>query len=44
MFLFYIPNAILISAAVIPAIALLVLVYRADRVDKENPEIGRAHV
>ena len=37
MFLFYIPDAILISAAVIPAIALLVMVYRADRVDKENP-------
>ena len=39
MFLFYLPNAILISAAVIPAIALLVLVYRADRVDKENPAL-----
>lgn len=37
MFLFYLPDAILISAAVIPAIALLVMVYRADRVDKENP-------
>lgn len=37
MFIFYLPDAILISAAVIPAIALLVMVYRADRVDKENP-------
>ncbi len=39
MFLFYLPNAILISAAVIPAIVLLVMVYRADRVDKENPAL-----
>lgn len=39
MFLFYLPNAILISAAVIPAVALLVLVHRADRVDKENPAL-----
>lgn len=37
MFIFYLPDAILISAAVIPAIALLVMVYRADRVDKESP-------
>ena len=37
MFIFYLPDAILISAAVIPAIALLVMVYRADHVDKENP-------
>ena len=37
MFIFYLPDAILMSAAVIPAIALLVMVYRADRVDKENP-------
>lgn len=39
MFIFYLPDAILISAAVIPAIALLVMVYRADRVDKENPAL-----
>lgn len=39
MFLFYLPDTILISAAVIPAIALLVLVYRADRVEKENPAL-----
>lgn len=39
MFLFYLPNAILISAAVIPAVALLMLVHRADRVDKENPAL-----
>ena len=39
MFLFYLPNAILISAAVIPAVALLVMVYRADRVDKEHPAL-----
>ena len=35
MFLFYMPSAVLIAAAVIPAVALLVWVYRADRVDKE---------
>ena len=39
MFLFYLPDAILISAAVIPAIALLVMVYRADRVERENPAL-----
>ena len=31
------PNLILIAAAVIPAIALLVRVYRADRLDREPP-------
>lgn len=39
MFIFYIPNAILMTAAVVPAIALLVMVYRADRVDKEDPRL-----
>lgn len=39
MFLFYLPNALLISAAVIPAIVLLVMVHRADRVDKEDPAL-----
>ena len=39
MFLFYLPDTILISAAVIPAIALLVLVYRADHVEPENPAL-----
>ena len=37
MFFYYIPDALLIAAAVIPAIALLYLVYRADRVEKEPP-------
>ena len=35
MFYYYIPNSILIAAAIIPAIALLVLVYRQDRIEKE---------
>lgn len=39
MFVLYIPNAILISAAVIPAIALLMLVYREDRVEREPPAL-----
>ena len=39
MFLFYLPDAILISAAIIPAIALLVMIYRADRVEEENPTL-----
>lgn len=37
MFIFYIPDAILIAAAVIPAIVLLTMVYRADRVESEPP-------
>lgn len=39
MFFFYMPNAILIAAAVIPAIALLAMVYRRDRLDKEPPQL-----
>ena len=35
MFFFYTPDSVLIAAAVIPAIALLVYVYRRDRIDKE---------
>ena len=35
MFLFYLPDVVLIAAAVIPAIALLVYVYRQDRIEKE---------
>ena len=35
MFLFFYTNPVLIAAAVIPAIALLVMVYRMDRLDKE---------
>ena len=37
MFLFYLPDYILIAAAVIPALALLVYVYRHDRIEKEPP-------
>ena len=33
--LFYAPNLVLIAAAVIPAAALMVYVYRADRLEKE---------
>ena len=39
MFLFYLPDAVLITAAVIPAIALLVKVYREDKVEKESPAL-----
>ena len=39
MFLYYIPDAVLIASAIIPAIALLVLVYRADRVEQESPAL-----
>ena len=39
LFPFYLPSAILISAAVIPAIALLVYVYRADTIEKEPPQL-----
>ncbi len=35
MLLFAIPNLILIAAAVIPALALMLYVYKADRLDKE---------
>ena len=35
MFLFLMPDYILIAAAVVPAIALLVYVYRHDRIEKE---------
>ena len=37
MFIYYIPDVILIAAAVIPAIVLLTMVYRADRVESEPP-------
>ena len=37
LFPFYLPSAILIVAAAVPAIALLAYVYRADRVEKEPP-------
>ncbi|MBR1560972.1 MAG: PrsW family intramembrane metalloprotease [Clostridia bacterium] len=39
MFTLYMPSTILIAAAVIPAIALLVQVYRADRVEPEPPAL-----
>ena len=39
MLLFLTPNLILIAAAVIPAIALLIYVYRADRMEKEPPAL-----
>ncbi|MBQ8088605.1 MAG: PrsW family intramembrane metalloprotease [Clostridia bacterium] len=35
MFFYYIPNTVLVAAAVIPAIALLVYVYRQDHIEKE---------
>ena len=35
MLLFLVPNLFLIAAAVIPAVALLIHVYKADRLDKE---------
>ena len=37
MFIYYVPDVILIAAAVIPAIVLLTMVYRADRVESEPP-------
>ena len=39
LFPYYLPNAILIAAAVIPAIALLWFVYRSDTVEKESPRL-----
>ena len=39
MFIFYLPDAILISAAVIPAIFLLLRVYRLDRMEPEPPAL-----
>ena len=36
MFWYYYLNPILIAAAVIPAVALLVKVYRADRLERES--------
>ena len=36
MFWYYYLNPILIAAAVIPAVALLVRVYRADRLERES--------
>ena len=35
MFFYYIPSAVLMAASIIPALALLVYVYRQDRIDKE---------
>ena len=37
LFPYYLPSVILIAAAVIPAVALLYYVYRADTVEKEPP-------
>ena len=37
MFIYYVPDVILIAAAVIPAVVLLTMVYRADRVESEPP-------
>ena len=39
MFIYYMPDAILIAAAIIPAIALLCLVYREDRLEPEPPQL-----
>ncbi len=39
MFLFVNPFTILIAAAVIPAIVLLIYVYKKDRLDKEPPDL-----
>ena len=35
-------NWILILAAVIPAVFLMIKVYRADRMEKERPRLGLA--
>ena len=37
MFLFFMPDAVLIAAAAVPAAALLILVHRADRAEREPP-------
>ena len=37
MFLYYIPDIVLIASAVVPALWLLALVYRADRMEPEPP-------
>ena len=39
LFPYYLPNFILIAAAAIPAIALLVYVYRADTIENEPPQL-----
>ena len=39
MFFFYMPNAILIAAAVIPALWLLRFVYKHDRLEAEPPQL-----
>ncbi len=39
MFLLFMPDTLLIAAAVIPAIILLVQVYRADRMELEPPQL-----
>ena len=39
MFIQYRPDVLLIAAAVLPAVALLWLVYRADKVEKEPPRL-----
>lgn len=39
LFPFYLPDAVLIAAAVIPAIALLWFVYKSDTVEKESPRL-----
>lgn len=39
MFILYMPDAILILAAIVPAIALLTAVYRQDRVEPEPPAL-----
>ena len=39
MFILYMPNAILILAAIVPALALLTLVYRKDHLETESPAL-----
>lgn len=39
MFILYMPNAILILAAIVPALALLTLVYRKDHLEAESPAL-----
>ena len=44
MLLFLSPSMILIALAVIPAVALMIYVYKADRLDKESPQLLRSLV
>ena len=39
MFLYYIPDIVLIASAIVPALWLLTMVYRADRMEPEPPAL-----